>query len=80
MFYPDPNNIMKFTLTVVPDDGIWKGVGHKFDFDVGDEYPINAPNVSLIHCAQKFFGSQRIAVATKNLSRPAKLKVFYICV
>jgi ubiquitin-conjugating enzyme E2 M len=45
MFYPDPNNIMKFTLTVVPDDGIWKGVGHKFDFDVGDEYPIKAPKV-----------------------------------
>lgn len=34
MVYPDPNNILKFTLTVVPDDGIWKGHPHKFDFEV----------------------------------------------
>eukprot|EP01080_Neovahlkampfia_damariscottae_P010315 gene10315-2731_t len=45
MKYPDPNNILKFTLTVVPDDGIWKGHPHDFTFDITTDYPMKAPKV-----------------------------------
>jgi ubiquitin-protein ligase len=34
-----------FTLTLSPDEGIWKGHPHVFDISIPDDYPIKAPKV-----------------------------------
>ncbi|KAL0479391.1 NEDD8-conjugating enzyme [Acrasis kona] len=34
-----------FTLTLSPDEGIWKNHAHVFDISVPDEYPIKPPKV-----------------------------------
>lgn len=35
----------KFTLSLVPDDGIWKGHEHLFSFEIPNDYPIKPPKV-----------------------------------
>lgn len=41
----DPMVIDKFTVSVLPQSGFWKGAKFKFKFDVGEEYPIEPPQV-----------------------------------
>jgi ubiquitin-conjugating enzyme E2 M len=41
-----------FTLTLIPDDGIWKGHPHVFDIVIDHNYPIKAPKVT---CKTKCF-------------------------
>jgi len=50
--YPDPNNLLNFTLTITPDDGFYKGGRFIFTFTIESEYPHTAPKVK---CTQKIY-------------------------
>jgi ubiquitin-conjugating enzyme E2 M len=45
-FPPNCSTKAVFYITIYPDDGIWKGVGHKFEISVPVEYPIEPPKVT----------------------------------
>ncbi|CAF3264906.1 unnamed protein product [Rotaria socialis] len=50
--YPDPNNLLRFILTIAPDDGYYRGGSFKFSFDIGQNYPYEPPKVK---CTQKIY-------------------------
>merc|ERR1712124_227536 len=37
--FPDPNALMKFHITITPDEGYWKGASYMFVFTVPGMYP-----------------------------------------
>lgn len=43
--FPEAGNKLKFSLTITPDEGIWKGKPHVFEFDVPEDYPMKPPKV-----------------------------------
>jgi ubiquitin-conjugating enzyme E2 M len=43
--FPDPNVLMKFHITITPDESYWKGASYQFAFTVPGMYPHEAPKV-----------------------------------
>ncbi len=49
---PDPDDILNFTLTIEPDEGIYKGGRFLFDFRINQNFPHDPPKVK---CKQKIY-------------------------
>jgi len=41
----DASDFMKFTISVTPPSGYWKGATYRFEFQIPDEYPHKPPKV-----------------------------------
>lgn len=52
LHFPDVNNLLHFTFTLSPDEGIWKGHPHVFEVNVPKTYPIQPPKII---CKTKVF-------------------------
>lgn len=50
--FPDPDDILNFTLTIEPDEGMYKGGRFIFTFAVPQEFPHAPPKVK---CTQKIY-------------------------
>merc|ERR1719152_125454 len=50
--FPDPNMLMRFHITITPDEGYWKGATYQFVFTVPGMYPHDAPKVK---CETKIY-------------------------
>ncbi|WVF69753.1 hypothetical protein IAT40_004532 [Kwoniella sp. CBS 6097] len=50
--FPDPQDVLNFTLTITPDEGIYKGGVFKFTFVISAGYPHEPPKV---RCTQKIY-------------------------
>lgn len=48
--FPDAENIMRITLTIEPDEGMYCGGSFRFDIAINDNYPHDPPKVK---CLQK---------------------------
>ncbi|WVQ83271.1 hypothetical protein IAT38_005410 [Cryptococcus sp. DSM 104549] len=51
-FFPDAADVLNFTLTITPDEGIYKGGIFKFTFAINANYPHEPPKV---RCTQKIY-------------------------
>uniref|UniRef100_A0A6A7G353 NEDD8-conjugating enzyme Ubc12 n=1 Tax=Hirondellea gigas TaxID=1518452 RepID=A0A6A7G353_9CRUS len=49
---PDPNNLLKFNLILIPDSGYWATAEFCFKFNVPDNYPYKPPKVQ---CREKIY-------------------------
>lgn len=45
--FADPNDMMRFSLFFTPQSGYYAGGTFTFDFEIGSNYPIDAPKVVL---------------------------------
>lgn len=43
--FPDPKNLLQFTVAIVPDEGFWQGAKFQFSFNIKPLYPHEAPKV-----------------------------------
>jgi len=43
--FPDSNDLMKFNVSICPDEGYWKSATYKFSFTIKPMYPHDAPKV-----------------------------------
>ena len=43
--FPNPDNLMNFTVTVKPNDGMYKAAEFQFTVDVPNTYPYDPPKV-----------------------------------
>ncbi|KAF3933188.1 hypothetical protein ABW19_dt0210299 [Dactylella cylindrospora] len=50
--FPDPDDILNFTLTIEPDEGMYKGGSFLFDFTINQNFPHEPPKVL---CKQKIY-------------------------
>ena len=50
--FPDPNDILNFTLTIEPDEGMYKGGSFHFNFAINQNFPHDPPKVK---CTQKIY-------------------------
>ena len=50
--FPDPDDILNFTLTIAPDEGMYKHGTFTFDFAVNQNFPHDPPKV---RCKQKIY-------------------------
>ena len=50
--FPDPNDILNFTLTIEPDEGMYKGGTFHFSFAINQNFPHDPPKVK---CTQKIY-------------------------
>ncbi|OBT48516.1 ubiquitin-conjugating enzyme E2 M [Pseudogymnoascus sp. WSF 3629] len=50
--FPDPNDILNFTLTIDPDEGMYKGGRFNFSFAINQNFPHDPPKVK---CTQKIY-------------------------
>ncbi|WVR04673.1 hypothetical protein IAU60_001684 [Kwoniella sp. DSM 27419] len=50
--FPDPADVLNFTLTITPDEGIYKGGVFRFTFVISGGYPHEPPKV---RCTQKIY-------------------------
>lgn len=50
--FPNPDDILNFTLTIEPDEGMYKGGGFIFTFAMNNNYPHDPPKVK---CTQKIY-------------------------
>ncbi|KAF4573212.1 NEDD8-conjugating protein ubc12 [Pleurotus pulmonarius] len=50
--FPDPNDLLNFTLTITPDDGMYKGGSFIFSFAINTNYPHEPPKVK---CTQTIY-------------------------
>jgi ubiquitin-conjugating enzyme E2 M len=48
MEFPDPNDLLNFSLTISPDEGMYKGAAFKFSFAINSSYPHEPPKVKCI--------------------------------
>lgn len=48
--FPDPADVLNFTLTIEPDEGMYKTGSFKFTFAINNNYPHDPPKVK---CTQK---------------------------
>ncbi|KAG8880919.1 hypothetical protein FRB98_004679 [Tulasnella sp. 332] len=46
--FPDPNDLLNFTLTITPDEGMYQGGEFKFSFAINTNYPHDPPRVKCI--------------------------------
>ena len=52
MTFPNPDDILNFTLTIEPDEGMYKGGVFNFNFSVNQNFPHEPPKVK---CTQKIY-------------------------
>ncbi|PYH91033.1 hypothetical protein BO71DRAFT_401724 [Aspergillus ellipticus CBS 707.79] len=52
MTFPNPDDILTFTLTIEPDEGMYKGGAFHFSFVVNQNFPHDPPKVK---CTQKIY-------------------------
>lgn len=52
MSFPNPDDILNFTLTIEPDEGMYKGGVFHFSFTVNQNFPHDPPKVK---CTQKIY-------------------------
>ncbi|KAI2786178.1 NEDD8-conjugating enzyme UBC12 [Penicillium oxalicum] len=52
MSFPNPDDILNFTLTIEPDEGMYKGGVFNFNFSVNQNFPHDPPKVK---CTQKIY-------------------------
>lgn len=52
MHFPDPEDILNFTLTIEPDEGMYKGGSFTFTFAINSSFPHEPPKVK---CTQKIY-------------------------
>jgi len=50
--FPDPADLLNFTLTITPDEGMYKGGAFVFSFTINTNYPHDPPKVK---CTQKIY-------------------------
>lgn len=50
--FPNPDDILNFTLTIEPDEGMYKGGRFEFDFKINQNFPHDPPKVK---CTQKIY-------------------------
>ncbi|GJE99648.1 ubiquitin-conjugating enzyme [Phanerochaete sordida] len=50
--FPDPADLLNFTLTITPDEGMYKGGCFNFSFQINNNYPHEPPKVK---CTQKIY-------------------------
>lgn len=50
--FPDPADVLNFTLTIEPDEGMYKSGSFKFTFAINNNYPHDPPKVK---CTQKIY-------------------------
>lgn len=50
--FPNPDDILNFTLTIEPDEGMYKGGSFNFDFKINQNFPHDPPKVK---CTQKIY-------------------------
>lgn len=50
--FANPDDILNFTLTIDPDEGMYKGGSFKFTFVISSNYPHDPPKVK---CTQKIY-------------------------
>jgi ubiquitin-conjugating enzyme E2 M len=50
--FPDPDDTLNFTLTIEPDEGMYKGGRFHFTFAIAQGFPHEAPKVK---CTQKIY-------------------------
>jgi ubiquitin-protein ligase len=50
--FPDPDDTLNFTLTIEPDEGMYKGGRFFFTFAISQGFPHEAPKVK---CTQKIY-------------------------
>ncbi|KIY52738.1 E2 ubiquitin-conjugating enzyme [Fistulina hepatica ATCC 64428] len=46
--FPDPSDLLNFTLTITPDEGMYKGGAFKFSFAINTNYPHEPPKVKCL--------------------------------
>lgn len=51
-FFPDPDDLLNFNLTIEPDEGMYKGGRFQFTFVISQNFPHEAPKVK---CTQKIY-------------------------
>src|ERR1700734_1855287 len=51
-YFPNPDDILNFTLTIEPDEGMYKGGRFNFSFAVNQNFPHDPPKVK---CTQKIY-------------------------
>ncbi|RAO73249.1 uncharacterized protein BHQ10_009261 [Talaromyces amestolkiae] len=52
MTFPNPDDILNFTLTIEPDEGMYKGGSFNFTFSINQNFPHDPPKVK---CTQKIY-------------------------
>ncbi|KAJ5288920.1 hypothetical protein N7478_001950 [Penicillium angulare] len=52
MSFPNPDDILNFTLTIEPDEGMYKGGVFNFSFTINQNFPHDPPKVK---CTQKIY-------------------------
>jgi len=45
IYFPDPNNLLHFEVSVRPSDGMYKDATFNFDVDIPTSYPYDPPKV-----------------------------------
>ena len=50
--FPNPDDILNFTLTIEPDEGMYKGGAYHFTFAINQNFPHEPPKVK---CTQKIY-------------------------
>lgn len=50
--FPNPDDILNFTLTIEPDEGMYKGGAFHFNFAINQNFPHDPPKVK---CMQKIY-------------------------
>lgn len=50
--FPNPDDILNFTLTIEPDEGMYKGGAFHFNFVINQNFPHDPPKVK---CTQKIY-------------------------
>ncbi|KAF9225485.1 E2 ubiquitin-conjugating enzyme [Gyrodon lividus] len=50
--FPDPIDLLNFTLTITPDEGMYRGGAFKFSFTINNNYPHEPPKVK---CTQTIY-------------------------
>lgn len=50
--FPNPDDILNFTLTIEPDEGMYKGGSFVFNFAINQNFPHDPPKVK---CTQKIY-------------------------
>ncbi|KAL8898714.1 MAG: hypothetical protein Q9192_001945 [Flavoplaca navasiana] len=50
--FPNPDDILNFTLTIEPDEGMYKGGAFHFNFAINQNFPHDPPKVK---CTQKIY-------------------------
>src|ERR1700722_1656199 len=50
--FPNPDDILNFTLTIEPDEGMYKGGRFNFSFAINQNFPHDPPKVK---CTQKIY-------------------------